>query len=177
MPERQDSDPLKTYREKRDFSRTPEPVGVAAGHGGGIFVVQKHLSRRLHYDLRLEVGGVLKSWAIPKGPSSDPSDKRLAVQTEDHPLKYAGFSGSIPEGQYGAGTVEIWDAGTYKNMTHKDGREVSMADALEKGHASFWLEGRRLQGGYALNRIQRGWIIVKMRDGMARPGSLLAGEK
>lgn len=168
---------MKTYREKRDFSRTTEPAGGDAGPGGGIFVVQKHLSRRLHYDLRLEVDGVLKSWAIPKGPSSDPSDKRLAVQTEDHPLEYAGFSGSIPEGQYGAGAVEIWDAGTYRNMTQKDGREVSIADALEKGHASFWLEGRRLQGGYALTRIQRGWIMVKMRDGMARPGSLPAGEK
>jgi len=170
MPGKEDPDLLKTYREKRDFSLTPEPAGGGTRSGKGIFVVQKHLSRRLHYDLRLEVDGVLKSWAVPKGPSADPRDKRLAVQTEDHPLEYAGFSGSIPQGQYGAGTVEIWDAGTYRNMTQKDGQEVSMADALEKGHASFWLEGRRLQGGYALTRTQRGWILVKMRDGMARQG-------
>lgn len=123
-----------------------------------------HDARSLHYDFRLEVDGVLKSWAIPKGPSYDPKIRRLAIMTEDHPLDYAKFEGVIPEGQYGAGTVEIWDAGRYRNMTEKDGNPVTMAEALERGHAAFWLEGKKIKGGYALTRTQRGWILVKMRD-------------
>jgi len=160
-------DLLKTYREKRDFSITSEPSGEIAVFGGGIFVVQEHNSRRLHYDLRLEVEGVLKSWAVPKGPSLDPRDKRLAIQTEDHPLEYALFEGTIPEGQYGAGTVIVWDTGPYRNMTQKDGHEITMEEALHSGHAAFWLEGKRLKGGYALTRTKRGWILVKMKDEMA----------
>lgn len=164
----QKSDPLKTYREKRDFSVTSEPSGERAVFGGGIFVVQEHSSRRrLHYDLRLEVDGVLKSWAVPKGPSPDPRDKRLAIETEDHPLEYASFEGTIPEGQYGAGTVVVWDTGPYRNMTQKDGQEISMALALHSGHAAFRLEGKKLKGGYALTRTKRGWILVKMKDEMA----------
>ena len=156
-------DRLKTYREKRNFSVTPEPSGERAASYSQIFVVQEHSSRSLHYDLRLEVDGVLKSWAVPKGPSLDPRDKRLAIQTEDHPMEYASFEGTIPEGQYGAGTVILWDTGTYKNMTQKDGQEISMAQALHDGHASFWMEGKKLKGGYALTRTKRGWILVKIK--------------
>jgi DNA ligase D-like protein (predicted 3'-phosphoesterase) len=159
---------LKLYREKRDFEVTPEPVTAASAEenasGKRIFVVQRHDARNLHYDFRLEVDGVLKSWAVPKGPSDDPKVRRLAIMTEDHPLDYAGFEGVIPEGQYGAGTVSIWDAGFYSNMTEKDGRAIPMAKALENGHAAFRLEGRRMNGGYALTRTNRGWILVKMKD-------------
>ncbi len=162
------SDPLKTYREKRDFFVTSEPPCGSFAPGGGIFVVQEHHSRSLHYDLRLEVDGVLKSWAVPKGPSIDPSDKRLAIETEDHPLEYASFEGTIPEGQYGAGTVVVWDRGSYINMTKRDGQqEISMGEGLHSGHATFWLEGKKLKGGYALTRTKRGWILVKMKDEMA----------
>jgi DNA ligase D-like protein (predicted 3'-phosphoesterase) len=164
-------DRLKSYRQKRNFEITaePEPLFSKAGHPREkpvdvIFVVQQHDARNLHYDLRLEVEGVLKSWAVPKGPSMDPKDKRLAIETEDHPLEYAGFEGIIPEGQYGAGTVIVWDAGTYRNITEKDGQMIPMSQALEKGHAAFWLEGRKLKGGFALTRTKRGWILVKMRD-------------
>jgi DNA ligase D-like protein (predicted 3'-phosphoesterase) len=157
-------DPLKTYREKRDFSLTSEPSGGSLATGGDIFVVQKHSSHSQHYDLRLEVDGVLKSWAVPKGPSLDPRDKRLAIETEDHPIEYASFEGTIPEGQYGAGTVEVWDSGSYQNLTQKEGQEISMKKALHNGHASFRLEGKKLKGGYALTRTKRGWLLVKMKD-------------
>lgn len=160
-------DRLKTYQEKRDFGVSPEPKGGAARPGENIFVVQKHRARSLHYDLRLEVDGVLRSWAVPRGPSLDPREKRLAVETEDHPIEYASFEGTIPEGQYGAGSVIVWDTGTYKNMTEKDGGAVPMSEALGKGHAAFWLEGKKLKGGFALTRTQRGWILVKMRDNLA----------
>ncbi len=178
------SDSLKAYREKRNFSVTSEPLGKRAISINQIFVVHKHSARRLHYDLRLEVNGVLKSWAIPKGPSLNPKDKRLAIQTEDHPIEYALFEGSIPEGQYGAGAVIVWDTGSYTNMTKIDGLSVSMARALENGHASVWLEGKKLKGGYALTRTKRGWILVKMKDSMAdstqdilaaEPWSVLSG--
>jgi DNA ligase D-like protein (predicted 3'-phosphoesterase) len=159
---------------------TPEPISSAAvkekASGEQIFVVQKHDARRLHYDFRLEVDGVLKSWAVPKGPSTDPKEKRLAIMTEDHPLSYSKFEGMIPEGQYGAGTVIVWDIGPYRNMTEKDGRAISMAKALEKGHAAFWLEGRKLKGGYAITRTGRGWILVKMKDEEARSGDVLKAE-
>ncbi len=161
-------DPLEIYREKRDFLITSEPTGGNSSPGGSIFVVQKHSSRSLHYDLRLEVDGVLKSWAVPKGPSLDPRDKRLAIETEDHPIEYASFEGTIPPGQYGAGTVVVWDSGSYKNMTQKDGQEIPMKVALHSGHASFRLEGKKLKGGYALTRTTRGWILVKMKDDMSQ---------
>ncbi len=110
------------------------------------------------------MGGVLKSWAIPKGPSKNPIDKRLAVETEDHPIGYADFEGIIPKGQYGAGAVIVWDKGTYKNMTQKDGRAVPIVEALKEGHAVLWLYGKKLKGGYALTRTKMGWLLVKMKD-------------
>ena len=162
-------DQLKPYREKRDFAVTSEPAPRegAPVPEAEIFVVQKHAARNLHYDLRLEVDGVLKSWAVPKGPSMDPKQKRLAVQVEDHPMDYARFEGTIPEGQYGAGTVIVWDTGPYQNMNEKDGRTVPMSVALQNGHASFRLQGKKLKGGFALTRTQRGWILVKMKDDLA----------
>ena len=158
-------DSLKIYRDKRNFEITsePQPSGEA-GSPRQIFIIQKHSSRRLHYDLRLEVDGVLKSFAVPKGPSMNPRDKRLAIQTEDHPLEYASFQGRIPEGEYGAGTVEIWDRGSYVNMSRKDGKDISLAQAFQEGHAAFWLEGEKLSGGFALTQTKQGWLLVKMRD-------------
>jgi DNA ligase D-like protein (predicted 3'-phosphoesterase) len=185
MPQK---DKLETYRHKRDFTKTSEPSGSpdqpsdkSTSKERPHFVIQKHQSRTLHYDLRLEVVGVLKSWAVPKGPSVDPKVKRLAVPTEDHPLEYLDFEGVIPEGEYGAGTVIVWDIGAYQNLTQKEGLEVPMAEALEKGHASFLLEGKKLRGGFALTRTGKGkqerWILVKMNDDEAEPGVDLLVEK
>jgi len=133
-----------------------------------IFVIQKHAATSLHYDFRLEVDGVLRSWAVPRGPSTDPRDKRLAVEVEDHSLAYADFEGVHPEGAYGAGAVIVWDTGPYRNLNERDGAEVSMAEALDAGHASFWLEGHKLVGGWSLRRFRGGtkpqWLLVKRRD-------------
>ncbi len=122
----------------------------------------------MHFDFRLEADGVLKSWAVPKGPSLNPNDKRLAMPTEDHPLEYADFEGVIPEEQYGAGPVIVWDTGTYRNLTESDGVEVPVEDAVAKGHVKVWLDGEKLSGGYALTRIGKGersrWILVKTDD-------------
>jgi DNA ligase D-like protein (predicted 3'-phosphoesterase) len=152
--------------------------------------VQKHLARTEHYDFRLEVDGVLKSWAVPKGPSTDPRERRLAIRVEDHPLEYADFEGVIPEGQYGAGAVIVWDRGTYRNRTKRDGAEVPIERALEDGHVVVELHGQKLRGGYALTRTgtdRRGlerWLLVKKRDAeadaaqdilSARPESVLSG--
>ncbi|WP_372971902.1 DNA polymerase ligase N-terminal domain-containing protein [Marinobacter sp.] len=135
-------------------------------HGHGTrrsFVIQKHDASQLHYDFRLEVDGVLKSWAVPKGPSTDPSEKRLAIEVEDHRLDYADFEGVIPEGQYGAGTVMVWDAGRYKNL-----RGDNMGACHRDGMIEVWLEGEKLQGGYALKRFRGGkkpqWLLIKMKD-------------
>jgi DNA ligase D-like protein (predicted 3'-phosphoesterase) len=160
-------DSLEAYRTKRDFGRTPEPSGGRRGRRPR-FVIQKHDATALHYDFRLEAGGVLKSWAVPKGPSTNPKDKRLAMPTEDHPLDYAKFEGVIPERQYGAGPVIVWDTGTYRNLTRRDGKEVPVQRAVDDGHLSFWLEGKKLTGGYALTRVGDGkrerWLLVKMDD-------------
>ena len=168
-------DSLKDYQAKRDFGVTPEPQGgrepVSAEP---IFVIQKHAAHQLHYDFRLEVDGVLKSWAVPKGPSTNPRDKRLAVPTEDHPLEYAGFEGVIPAGEYGGGTVLVWDTGTYRNLTEKKGAAIPMGQALAHGHVKVWLEGKKLKGGYALTRFKTGqdesWLLVKADDAEADPG-------
>lgn len=158
------------YERKRDFAHTPEPRPSRRSRRRSRprFVVQKHDATSLHYDFRLEVGDVLKSWAVPKGPSTDPRQKRLALPTEDHPLDYVDFEGLIPDEQYGAGPVIVWDAGTYQNLTRSDGAEQSAEAALENGHLKVWLEGEKLTGGYALTRTGGGsrarWLLVKLRD-------------
>jgi DNA ligase D-like protein (predicted 3'-phosphoesterase) len=163
---------LETYRKKRKFAETPEPSGSKSRSrlGQPSFVVQKHDATRLHYDFRLEVDGVLKSWAVPKGPSLNPKVKRLAMPTEDHPLDYASFEGRIPEGNYGAGQVIVWDRGTYKNL-----RDVPMPEAIKAGHVTIWLEGKKLRGGFSLRRMSPGqdgrasWLLVKKNDEEADP--------
>ncbi|MBY8881990.1 DNA polymerase ligase N-terminal domain-containing protein [Actinacidiphila acidipaludis] len=164
---------LSEYHRRRDFARTGEPRGGEPGADAEqpSFVVQIHDATAMHFDFRLEVDGVLKSWAVPKGPSSDPQEKRLAMPTEDHPLEYRDFEGVIAEGEYGGGTVIIWDEGTFTNLTEdRRHRPVPFAEALADGHASFWLDGGKLHGGYALTRIRtdRGgrevWLLVKRSD-------------
>lgn len=165
----------KDYSEKRDFSKTPEPKG---GKSKGnpenpTFVIQKHDATNLHYDFRLEIDHTLKSWAIPKGPSTNPSIKRMAIPTEDHPLEYGDFEGTIPKGQYGGGTVMLWDKGTFKNLKKdKNGNEIDLKKSYELGTLEFWLEGKKLQGGYALVKMKSGnmkgnWLLVKMDDSEA----------
>jgi DNA ligase D-like protein (predicted 3'-phosphoesterase) len=158
-------DALRSYRQKRDFRRTPEPRGRRRPtRGEARFVLHEHAARSHHYDLRLEVGGVLKSWAVPKGPSTDPREKRLAAETEDHPLEYLDFEGTIPKGEYGAGAMIVWDRGTYRHAT--DDEDATMEQALADGHVRVWLEGQKLRGGYALTRF-RGedqWLLVKTKD-------------
>ncbi|MBL1094663.1 MULTISPECIES: DNA polymerase ligase N-terminal domain-containing protein [Streptomyces] len=172
---------LTTYRGKRHFDRTREPQGGPTSSGASAgdtpcFVVQIHDASTLHFDFRLEVDGVLKSWSVPKGPSTDPQDKRLAMPTEDHPLEYREFEGVIPDGEYGAGTVIVWDEGSYRPLPgRKKGRTRTFAEALEQGHASFWLDGSKLHGGYALTRFRGGdgsgaresWLLVKENDDRA----------
>jgi len=160
---------LSEYRRKRHFQDTPEPRGKVASPGGKLFVIHKHAARRLHYDLRLEVGGVLKSWAVPKGPSLNPGDKRLAIQVEDHPFEYRTFEGTIPEGQYGAGEVIIWDQGTYEPE-----QSQSAAAQLERGELKFRLHGQKLQGSFVLVRLKgrerkNEWLLIKHRDEYADP--------
>ncbi|MDX1609610.1 MAG: DNA polymerase ligase N-terminal domain-containing protein [Halofilum sp. (in: g-proteobacteria)] len=162
---------LEQYRARRTFKRTSEPSGSKhAGKGGARFVIQKHDASSLHYDFRLQVGDVLVSWAVPKGPSTDPRDKRLAIQTEDHPLEYADFEGVIPEGEYGAGTVLVWDRGKYRNLRadKQDGGGMDMQSSLEDGLVEVWLDGQKISGGYALKRIDDGerpqWLLIKMDD-------------
>jgi DNA ligase D-like protein (predicted 3'-phosphoesterase) len=162
MPE----DRLRAYRSKRTAGATPEPAGdgAPADSGTSRFVIQKHAATALHYDFRLEVDGTLRSWAVPKGPSTDPRVKRLAVEVEDHPLDYIDFEGVIGAGNYGRGAVIVWDAGTFRNLD----TERSMAETLEAGHAKVWLEGVKLRGGWTLQRTHRGakpqWLLIKRRD-------------
>ena len=162
-------DSLKKYRDKRDFRKTKEPKGSTRGKSRKPqFVIQKHDASRLHYDFRLEVDGVLKSWAIPKGPSTDPREKRLAVMTEDHPLEYADYEGVIPKGEYGAGTVMVWDTGTYRNLKEEAGEKEDMEESFRHGHITVWLNGTKIRGGYALIKMKKGgdndWLLVKMDD-------------
>lgn len=165
---------LKDYNAKPELSGTGRRFDGSVGSSNQpIYVIQKHKANRLHYDFRLEIDGVLKSWAVPKGPSTDPREKRLAVLTEDHPLEYAGFEGVIPTSEYGAGTVLLWDAGTYRNIKVRDGRTIPMAQALVDGHLVFWLAGMKVRGGYALIRLKgtkdENWLLVKMNDSEADP--------
>jgi bifunctional non-homologous end joining protein LigD len=158
---------LNEYRKKRQFEKTPEPAGKVHGRGDRVFVVQKHAATRLHYDLRLEVDGVLKSWAVPKGPSMNPGDKRLAVQVEDHPFEYRKFEGSIPKGQYGGGEVIVWDQGTYA----PEGA-LSAPDQLARGELKFQLHGEKLRGSFVLVRLRKPgtkheWLLIKHRDSFA----------
>ena len=144
--------PLKKYQEKRDFSKTREPKGERIGEGN-IYVIQKHDASHLHYDLRLEMDGVLKSWAVPKTPPTEPGIRRLAVEVEDHPIEYADFEGTIPEGEYGAGTVEIWDKGSYTLLERKENKLM-----IE-------ISGRRLEGVYYLIRFKgrKNWLFFKKK--------------
>lgn len=165
---------LSGYQAKRNFKVSPEPKGKQPRKKtkAPIFVVQKHDARNLHYDLRLEIDGVLVSWAVPKGLSLNPSEKRLAIMTEDHPLEYATFEGVIPEGQYGAGPVMVWDTGTYKNIKEKAGKLVPMDECLKNGQIELFLEGSKLQGGFALVKTRYGtdkdqWLLIKMKDEFA----------
>ncbi len=162
---------LEEYKRKRDFKQTPEPPPKVGKPGQRRFVVQKHRATRLHYDFRLEMEGVLKSWAVPKGPSLDPADKRLAMQVEDHPVSYFDFEGTIPAGNYGAGTVMVWDVGTWEPLGNA-------SETLRKGDLKFSLNGKKLKGEFALVHIKsrrpdsKGteWLLIKHRDAYVRPG-------
>ncbi len=164
---------LRAYRLKRRAEQSREPSGTSAASREGLpmFVVQRHDARNLHFDFRLEIDGVLVSWAVPKGPSLNPSDKRLAHRTEDHPLEYLDFEGRIGEG-HGSGTVIVWDIGPYENLTEIDGRPVAAAKALELGHIKVELHGRKLTGAFALTHTRMGgdeanWMLVKVDDAAA----------
>ena len=178
---------LTDYRAKRNFGETKEPRGRVGRDSAKSrkFVIQRHDATRLHYDLRLELGGVYRSWAVTKVPSPDPGVKRLAVEVEDHPLDYGTFEGTIPEGEYGGGTVQLWDRGTWRPQS-----QTPPADDLADGHLKFELSGERLHGGWALIRMRdrdtgsrakprHNWLLVKERDADARPGdpdALLAAD-
>ena len=166
---------LEEYKRKRRFNETPEPEGKLKKARGNTFVIQKHRATRLHYDFRLEMDGVLRSWAIPKGPTFDPAEKRLAVETEDHPMDYGGFEGVIPKGNYGAGNVIIWDAGTYE-MVDPETPELGW----KKGKLHFILKGQKLKGEWVLvrgSREPKQWIFFKVRDKYAAPGSSVTEER
>jgi bifunctional non-homologous end joining protein LigD len=172
---------LSEYHAKRNFEATPEPAGELgqAEEDGHRWVIQQHAARRLHYDFRLEAGGVLISWAVPKGPSYDPSVKRLAVKVEDHPLDYREFEGVIPSANYGAGSVIVWDEGTYRNLTEKGSKPVPVLEAVAHGHVSVWLEGQKLRGGWSLTRFgadATSWGLVKRKDEFADPARDITGE-
>jgi DNA ligase D-like protein (predicted 3'-phosphoesterase) len=162
--------PLQDYLAKRDLSVTPEPgPGNRVSGGEPVFVIQEHEATTHHFDFRLEIEGALVSWAIPKGPSTDPREKRLAIHTENHPLEYADFEGVIPDDAYGGGPVIVWDAGTYRNLQADKGDPTDMATSLENGHIEVWLEGEKIRGGYAIVHAKTGgdennWLLIKMDD-------------
>jgi bifunctional non-homologous end joining protein LigD len=175
---------LTEYRRKRDFGRTDEPEGGAERSKPANrldFVIQKHAATRLHYDLRLELDGVMKSWAVPKGPSADPSIKRLAMQVEDHPMEYNTFEGTIPKGEYGGGTVMLWDRGWYE--PEKGGGEDGVREGLRKGDLKVVFHGKRMQGSWVLVRTRGwgsggsgdkpSWLLIKHRDAHVEPGDEL----
>src|SRR5215218_4146466 len=163
---------LELYKQKRSFKRTPEPTGGRSNSKAFLFVVQKHHASHLHYDFRLEMRGVLKSWAVPKGPSLNPADKRLAMMVEDHPFDYRNFEGVIPAGQYGGGTVIVWDEGTYElkdaEGLSRQEQENLLLHGLHKGDLKIVLHGKKVAGAFALFRMHgkgdRTWLLVKKED-------------
>jgi len=170
------SKPLAEYRRKRDFAKTAEPAGKATRRRSARalkFVIQKHAASHLHFDFRLELDGVMKSWAIPKGPSYDPGTRRLAMEVEDHPIEYNTFEGTIPKGEYGGGTVMLWDRGTYE--PEGGGGVEALREGYERGDLKLVLHGKRLDGGWVLVRMRRGedgraqWLLIKHRDDRADP--------
>jgi bifunctional non-homologous end joining protein LigD len=178
---------LEKYRSKRDFSKTTEPAGGKTGKARKRsrrlrFVVQKHAATALHYDVRLELDDVMKSWAVPKGPSLDPSVKRLAMQVEDHPIEYNTFEGTIPEGEYGGGTVMIWDEGYYTADRTDEPAEEAIRNGLKKGDLKVRFEGKRMRGSFVLVRTRpvggrQQWLLIKHRDEFAAPGSDITTEE
>src|SRR5919197_2424601 len=176
---------LADYTANRKFDATPEPAPapLAARKGPLLFVIQQHAARRLHYDLRLECDGVLKSWAVPMGPSLDPSEKRLAAQTEDHPFDYASFEGVIPAGQYGAGEMIVWDCGVYSPDEDNEywfhdhaEAERRVREGLEKGKLGFFLRGEKVKGSFALVRMadKKNWLLIKHKDRFVGAADLTA---
>jgi DNA ligase D-like protein (predicted 3'-phosphoesterase) len=168
---------LEEYERKRDFSKTEEPKGRSKARGRTKarrrhprFSIQKHSATSLHYDLRLEVDGVLASWAVPKGPSLDPRDKRLAMRTEDHPLEYLEWEGVIPKGEYGAGPMIVWDRGVFQNISEtRSGEPLELGEAIEKGDVKVFMLGEKIKGAYALVRTgpageRERWLLIKKRD-------------
>src|SRR4030095_6226036 len=174
---------LTLYKKKRSFKNTPEPVGGKASGSGLRFVIQKHDATRLHYDFRLEMEGVLKSWAVPKGPSLNPEDKRLAMMVEDHPYDYRTFEGIIPEGNYGAGTVIVWDEGTYEALEggSKKEQEKTLLQQLKKGSLKFKMNGKKLKGEFALVKLKNAennaWLLIKHRDKYAKETDVTKKDK
>lgn len=181
---------LTEYKRKRHMGKTPEPKGGRASKTKLHFVVQKHAASQLHYDFRLEMSGVLKSWAVPKGPSMNPADKRLAIQVEDHPYDYKDFEGTIPEGNYGAGTVIVWDQGTYESLGDARGKAAHtriLLEGLQKGTLKVRLDGQKLKGEFVLvrtsSKAKNTWLLIKHRDEFAsqkdirkEEGSVLSGK-
>ena len=167
---------LRVYRSKRDFARTREPRGSRGRQDGKLaYVIQKHDASHLHFDLRLEVDGVMKSWAVPRGPSTNPAIKRLAVEVEDHPIEYNTFEGTIPIGQYGGGTVMIWDRGSWRYGGDDPDARRGIREGLRTGKLELVLEGRRLRGAWVLVRTARRgsrpqWLLIKQRDRHASDG-------
>jgi bifunctional non-homologous end joining protein LigD len=177
---------LTLYKKKRSFDNTPEPAGKKKSTTRGLkFVVQKHDASHLHYDFRLEMEGVLKSWAVPKGPSLNPQDKRLAMMVEDHPYDYRTFEGTIPEGNYGAGTVMVWDEGTYEALAHENEpikkQEKTLLEELKKGDVKIVLHGEKLKGAFALvkmkSRGENTWLLIKKQDNKATEKDITKKDK
>ncbi len=175
---------LDKYKSKRNFKKTPEPKAVKKSKiNESAFVIQKHKATNLHYDFRLEVGGVLKSWAVPKGPSLNPSDKRLAMMVEDHPFDYKDFEGTIPEDEYGGGEVIIWDNGTYHSISSEDKNESEklIGEGLEKGEIKFLLNGKKLRGEFVLVKMKKwgknAWLLIKHRDEFASEENILVRDE
>ena len=175
---------LSLYKKKRSFNKTPEPTGGKSSSTQLHFVVQKHDASRLHYDFRLEMEGVLKSWAVPKGPSLNPADKRLAMMVEDHPYDYKNFEGIIPEGNYGAGTVMVWDEGTYESLEPgtKAEQEKILLKQIKAGSLKFQLNGKKLKGEFALVKLKssdekNAWLLIKHRDKYAKESDVTSKDK